>query len=104
MYAKFFAVLFMALAIPVILQAQDIDVSGKVSDSKDGSPLPGVNVILVGTSNGTVSDLNGNFRIKAGEGAKLEFRLIGRGRLIELNEKRIITERKLLLWCLEMLF
>ena len=77
MYAKFFAVLFLALAIPVILQAQDIEVNGKVSDSKDGSPLPGVNVILVGTSNGTVSDLNGNFWIKAGEGAKLEFRLIG---------------------------
>jgi len=77
MYAKFFAVLFMALAIPLILQAQDIDVSGKVSDSKDGSPLPGVNVILVGTTSGTITDLNGLFRIKAGQGAKLEFRMLG---------------------------
>jgi len=77
-YAAIIALLYCAAAIPPGLHAQEkTEITGMVSDSKDGSGLPGVNVILVGTTNGTVTDLYGNYRIKADIGAKLEFRLIG---------------------------
>ena len=38
-------------------------VSGKVTSSDDGSPLPGVNILEKGTTNGTVSDGDGSFKI-----------------------------------------
>ncbi|QSE97822.1 carboxypeptidase-like regulatory domain-containing protein [Fulvivirga lutea] len=38
-------------------------VKGKVTSAEDGSPLPGVNVVLKGTTNGTVTDLEGNYKI-----------------------------------------
>jgi TonB-linked SusC/RagA family outer membrane protein len=53
------------------------EVTGRVTDAKDGSGLPGVNVILKGTTSGTITDIEGKYRIRAEEGAKLEFRFIG---------------------------
>lgn len=38
-------------------------VSGQVISTEDGSPLPGVNVLVKGTTNGTVTDSNGNFQL-----------------------------------------
>lgn len=43
--------------------AQNTTVTGKVTDSKDGSSLPGVSIVAKGTSIGTVTDVNGNFRL-----------------------------------------
>ncbi|UZR95286.1 SusC/RagA family TonB-linked outer membrane protein [Chondrinema litorale] len=43
---------------------QEIDISGTITSSEDGEGLPGVNVILKGTSQGAVSDINGNYKIK----------------------------------------
>lgn len=42
-----------------------------------GEPLPGANVIIKGTSVGTVSDLNGNYYVDAPEGATLVIQYIG---------------------------
>ena len=42
-----------------------IRISGKVTSINDGSPLPGVNVIVKGTAIGTVTDINGEFTIEA---------------------------------------
>ncbi|HMQ00491.1 MAG TPA: SusC/RagA family TonB-linked outer membrane protein, partial [Cyclobacteriaceae bacterium] len=46
-----------------LASAQERVITGKVSSSEDGSPLPGVNVIVKGTSIGVISDTDGNFRI-----------------------------------------
>jgi hypothetical protein len=43
--------------------AQDQSVSGRVSDAEDGSGLPGVNVLLKGTTTGAVTDVDGNFKV-----------------------------------------
>ena len=43
--------------------AQERVVSGTVTADEDGSTLPGVNVVLKGTTNGTVTDVDGNFRL-----------------------------------------
>ena len=61
-----------------VAQAQERTVSGKVTSSEDGSVLPGVNVVLKGTTNGTVSDSNGSFKlsIPGGDGT-LIFSFIG---------------------------
>jgi TonB-dependent starch-binding outer membrane protein SusC len=52
-------------------------VSGKVTSSDDGSPLPGVNILEKGTTNGTVTDGDGSFKISVGANAVLDFSFIG---------------------------
>jgi TonB-dependent starch-binding outer membrane protein SusC len=52
-------------------------VSGKVTDAEDSSGIPGVNVLEKGTTNGTVTDADGNFRISVGSNATLVFSFVG---------------------------
>ncbi|WP_436491469.1 SusC/RagA family TonB-linked outer membrane protein [Chitinophaga sp. ARDCPP14] len=53
-------------------------ITGKVTDSKDGSPLPGVTVKIVGTSSGTMTASNGEFKLSVGEkAAAIEFSFVG---------------------------
>lgn len=52
------------------------EVSGIVKD-KTGAPLPGVNIVEKGTSNGVSTDFEGSFRIKVKEGAILIFSYVG---------------------------
>lgn len=58
-----------------LVQAQNITVTGTVTG--DGIPLPGVNVIVKGTTNGTVTDFDGNYEIQAGSNDVLEFSFLG---------------------------
>jgi TonB-linked SusC/RagA family outer membrane protein len=51
-------------------------VSGTVTDIS-GEPLPGVNVIVRGTTNGTITDPGGNYSLEVGTGAVLVFSYIG---------------------------
>ena len=51
-------------------------ITGKVFDS-DGSPLPGVNIVVLSTNIGAQSDFDGNFTISASEGDTLVFSYIG---------------------------
>ena len=53
-----------AISMQVIC-AQTIEVSGQVTD-ETGQPLLGANVIIKGTSKGTVTDFDGNYSIKVG--------------------------------------
>ena len=58
--------------------AQDRTVSGKVSSADDGVPLPGVNILLKGSTNGTVTDAGGSYRIVIpASGGTLVFSFIG---------------------------
>ena len=52
-------------------------VSGKINSSEDGLAIPGVNILEKGTSNGTVSDGEGNFKISVGDNATLVLSFIG---------------------------
>ncbi|MFD2917734.1 DUF4139 domain-containing protein [Psychroserpens luteus] len=52
-------------------------VSGVVTSSSDGLPLPGVNVIEKGTSNGVQTDFDGNYTIKTKGGKDLQYSFIG---------------------------
>ena len=53
-----------------------IKVTGKITD-EDGDPLVGVSVKIVGTSTGTVTDVDGIYSISAEEGSSLVFSYIG---------------------------
>ena len=60
-----------------ISYAQERKVTGKVIAAGDNFGLPGVNVIIKGTNDGTVTDFDGNYAITVPEGATLIFSFIG---------------------------
>ena len=77
MRTKLNGILTLLLAFVVHISfAQDKTISGTVTDS-DGLPLPGVNIVVEGTSNGTQTDFDGNYSITASEGQSLLFTYIG---------------------------
>ena len=57
--------------------AQEKTISGEVTSSADGLPLPGVNVIVKGTSRGAQTDFDGKYSIKASAGEVLVFSFVG---------------------------
>ena len=64
--AKHFLWLVLILFVQ-IASAQEGYISGKVTDKK-GVPIPGVNIVLKGTSASTQTDFDGNFKIAAKKG------------------------------------
>lgn len=66
--------LFFASSV-AIAQAQVV--TGTVISEDDGAPIPGVNILEKGTNNGTVTDVEGNYRITVGSGATLVFSFVG---------------------------
>lgn len=66
------------LMLSLAAWAQERTVSGKVTSSEDGAAVPGANVLEKGTSNGTTTDMDGNFKISVSSGdAILSFTFIG---------------------------
>lgn len=60
------------------LLAQERTISGRVTSSEDGTPLPGVNVVLKGTTSGSVTDGEGVFQLSVpSEGGTLVISFIG---------------------------
>lgn len=43
--------------------AQDRTITGTIVSAEDGNPVPGVNVVVKGTTNGTVTDINGVYKL-----------------------------------------
>ena len=86
--AKHFTILKMLLGLPVLLvilaintgdvMGQNRVVAGKVISSDDGLEIPGVNILVKGTSLGTSTDINGMYSIEvADDNAILVFSFIG---------------------------
>jgi TonB-linked SusC/RagA family outer membrane protein len=59
------------------LQAQTTTISGRVTSAIEPDGLPGVNVVVEGTSQGAITDLNGAFTLEAPVGATLIFSFVG---------------------------
>ncbi len=79
MKTKFSGILTLFLALIVQISfAQTKTISGTVTDDNDG-PLPGVNILVKGSSTGTQSDFDGNYSISASPGDVLVFSYIGFG-------------------------
>ena len=63
--------------VTAVAWSQGRTVTGKVTSADDGSGLPGVNVVEKGTSNGAVTDVDGNFSLNVGENGTLVFSFVG---------------------------
>lgn len=75
---KFLLVCFSIVFVASVAWAQERVVSGKVASAEDGTGLPGVNVVLKGTTNGTVTDADGNYKLNVpSSGGSLVFSFIG---------------------------
>lgn len=59
------------------VHAQDRTVNGRVTSMDDGTPVPGVNVVIKGTSTGTVTDADGRYTLSAPSDGTLVFSFIG---------------------------
>ena len=75
---KLFWLLLMVGALPLAAFSQGKTISGQVTDQSTGESLPGVNILAKGTTTGTVTDIDGNYRLTvADEVTTLVFSSIG---------------------------
>ncbi|WP_083925324.1 TonB-dependent receptor [Flexithrix dorotheae] len=57
--------------------AQDVVISGKVIEKENGEALPGVSILVKGTTNGTITDMNGDYKLSVPANAVLQYSFIG---------------------------
>ena len=82
--------LFVLLLCSLLVFSQKITIKGNVSDAQD--LLPGVSILEKGTSNGTSSDIDGNFSIKVNEKATLVFSFLGyKTQEIMISDKQLLN-------------
>ena len=73
-----------AVAANNIIQQQKISVTGKVVDNL-GEPIIGANVVVQGQTVGTITDIDGVFKLDVPKGAKLLISFIGYLSLIHIS-------------------
>ncbi len=84
--------LLMLLVSLFQVSAQDVTVTGTVLDAEENSPLPGVTILVKGTSTGTITDIDGNYTIKASADDVLLFSFIGfQSQEINVGSQRVIS-------------
>src|SRR5882672_5302716 len=69
------ALLFILLSSLTFAQGQLV--KGRVTSATEPNGLPGVNVVVKGTSVGTITDTNGEYSLEAPAGAVLAFSFVG---------------------------
>ena len=72
---KFFSLIMLMFLFTGISIAQNREISGKVTDEE--GPLPGVDVVIKGTTTGVITNLDGTYVINAPETAVLLFSYVG---------------------------
>lgn len=61
----------------LVVQQQSQKLRGQVIDAKTGDPVIGVNILVKGTTNGTITDIDGKYEINAPVGSLLQISFIG---------------------------
>ncbi|WP_299668034.1 TonB-dependent receptor [uncultured Polaribacter sp.] len=69
--------LLMLFSTITMLHAQEINIKGIVTSADDNSPLPGVSILVKGTTKGTSTDFDGGYAINVNKGDVLEFMYVG---------------------------
>ena len=77
MKLKFKITLLVLMLVNIFAFAQEKTLTGSVTSEGDNSPLPGVSITILKTSNGVQTDFNGNFIIKVKNGDVLQFSYLG---------------------------
>ncbi len=72
--------------------AQKVTITGHVTSADGGAPIPGASIVVDGTTNGTISDIDGNYSIDASPNDLLLFSFIGlKSQKIKIENQRIIN-------------
>ena len=74
---KAFLLIIWLVITSSVLYAQNIVVRGKITESGTSDPIPGVNILVKGTSTGTTTDMNGDFSLSTPADAVLVISFIG---------------------------
>ena len=83
------AMLAFCLLAGMTVSAAPLTVTGTVTQASDGEPLVGVSVLIKGSAQGTSTDIDGNYTLKADEGAILVFSYVG----FTTREIKVTSER-----------
>lgn len=84
--------MLLALLFAMSISAQTISVKGVVKDAKSGETIVGANVIVKGTTTGTVTDVDGNFSLNASSNAVLEVKYVGyKSQSIQIQGRKTLT-------------
>jgi TonB-linked SusC/RagA family outer membrane protein len=75
MKSKLFLIAFLLLS--AFCFAQDVQITGTVTEAATGLPIPGATVAVKNTSQGVATDIDGNYTIKAPKGSTLVFTFLG---------------------------
>lgn len=69
--------LFSLLSFSTVIQAQQITVTGTVTDTETGEVIIGANVVVKGTTTGAITDLDGNYTISTPADGTLQYSYVG---------------------------
>ena len=70
-------ILIMSLLLGNYAMAQQSVLKGKVTDSSSGESLPGVSIVVKGTTNGTITNMDGVFTLNTNKGDIVQFSFVG---------------------------
>ncbi|MBS1509147.1 MAG: SusC/RagA family TonB-linked outer membrane protein [Bacteroidetes bacterium] len=88
---KKFLLMCFSFGFAVSVWAQTRVVTGRVTSAEDGSPLPGVNVLVKGTTSGSVTDAEGKYSLNVSGGGLLLFSFIGlKTQEIEIGDRSVV--------------
>ena len=76
-HAKSMVMALLMLMLPLCLWAQKVNVSGTVTDASNGEAISFGTVQVKGTGDGTLTDIDGNYKISVNSGATLVFSYVG---------------------------
>jgi TonB-linked SusC/RagA family outer membrane protein len=88
---------FLTAAVVILLafaaNAQEVKISGVITDEKDGMPMIGVSVAVTSTTKGTITDLDGNYQISvAPDATQLTFTYVGYNtQVIDIKGQTVIN-------------
>jgi len=74
---KFILIFSLFLGFINAMHAQEIRITGKVTNYTDDTAIPGVTVTIKGTSSGTITDINGDYELSVAPGSTVVFSYIG---------------------------
>lgn len=87
-----YIIILIFLLLPGFTFAQQREIRGSVTGAADHSGLPGVTVMIKGTTTGVATDIDGNYTIKANKGNILVFSFVGmKSQEITVGDKNVIN-------------
>ncbi|MFA5327395.1 MAG: TonB-dependent receptor [Prolixibacteraceae bacterium] len=84
-------ILILSLLLGNFAMAQQTVLKGKVTDSSSGEALPGVSIVVKGTTNGTITNIDGMFTLGVNKGDIVQFSFVG----YKLQEVTIENQKEL---------